>query len=380
MSVSFSEDVLFLREHVETLVLGEVEGPQVAVVPGYQGRVMTSGTGGGRASMGWINRRVVAARERQPQIQVYGGEDRLWLGPEGGQYGLYFSPGAPFTFEHWQTPACIDTEGFEVTGLSAREAAFAHRARLVNHRGTTFDLGMERVVRMLDGADVARAFGAALPQGVEWVAYESENRIINLGDAAWRREEGLVSIWILGMYPPSAGTTIVVPYEAGAVEALGPVVNDAYFGRIGEERMRVAEGCIFLRGDGQSRGKIGLGPRRAKATLGSHDMLAGVLTVVAYDRPSDTEDYVNSMWEMQAAPYCGDVVNAYNDGPPMPGAAPLGPFYELETSSPARALAPGEALTHVHRTVHATGDRDALDAFARATLGVGLGAVAAAFA
>ena len=71
------------------------------------------------------------------------------------------------------------------------------------------------------------------------------------------------------------------------------------------------------------------------------------------------------MWEIQKQPYRGDVVNSYNDGPPAPGAKPLGPFYELETSSPAAALGPGGSLTHVHRTFHFQGERAVLDALAR---------------
>jgi len=77
------------------------------------------------------------------------------------------------------------------------------------------------------------------------------------------------------------------------------------------------------------------------------------------------------------APFRGDVVNSYNDGPPAPGAKPLGPFYELETSSPAAALAPGRSLTHVHRTFHFQGERAGLDALARALLGVSLDEVEA---
>ena len=88
--------------------------------------------------------------------------------------------------------------------------------------------------------------------------------------------------------------------------------------------------------------------------------------------------YVNSMWEIQKEPYGGDVVNSYNDGPPAPGAKPLGPFYELETSSPAAALAPRASLVHRHRTVHLVGDHARLDAAARATLGVGLDEIASA--
>jgi hypothetical protein len=85
------------------------------------------------------------------------------------------------------------------------------------------------------------------------------------------------------------------------------------------------------------------------------------------------------MWEIQDAPYGGDAANSYNDGPPAPGAKPLGPFYELESSSPAAALAPGESLTHVHRTFHFEGPEAELDAIAMATLGTSLGEIASAF-
>jgi hypothetical protein len=71
------------------------------------------------------------------------------------------------------------------------------------------------------------------------------------------------------------------------------------------------------------------------------------------------------------------VVNSYNDGPPAPGKPPLGPFYELETSSPALALAPGDRYTHVHRTFHFAGPEADLDRIARATLKVGLADIGA---
>jgi hypothetical protein len=85
------------------------------------------------------------------------------------------------------------------------------------------------------------------------------------------------------------------------------------------------------------------------------------------------------MWEIQKEPFAGDVVNSYNDGPPAPGAKPLGPFYELETSSPAAALDPGASLLHIHRTFHFVGDRDGLSRIAEAVLGVPLAEVESAF-
>jgi len=44
----------------------------------------------------------------------------------------------------------------------------------------------------------------------------------------------------------------------------------------------------------------------------------------------------------------------------------------------AARLAPDESLEHAHRTVHLVGPRAALDAVARAELGVGLDAIEAA--
>jgi hypothetical protein len=85
------------------------------------------------------------------------------------------------------------------------------------------------------------------------------------------------------------------------------------------------------------------------------------------------------MWEIQREPYSGDVINSYNDGPPAPGKPPLGPFYELETSSPALSLASGDRYTHVHRTFHFAGPESELDRIARATLKVGLADIARAF-
>ena len=101
------------------------------------------------------------------------------------------------------------------------------------------------------------------------------------------------------------------------------------------------DGVLYFSGDGKYRSKIGLSPQRAKTVLGSYDAVNGVLTLVQYNKPEGVQDYVNSMWQIQDQPFRGDVVNSYNDGPTSPGGKPLGPFYELETSSPADGPGPG---------------------------------------
>jgi hypothetical protein len=377
----FEADLTFLRQHSDIVVLADRDGlARVAVAPAYQGRVMTSTTGGADApSFGWIGRAAIEAGERQPHMNVFGGEDRFWLGPEGGQYALFFKRGDPFDLEHWQTPEAFDWGPWEVSSQSKTEVSFHKRMALANYAGTQVDVDVNRTVRLLAPADVAAQIGTP-GAGVQMVAFESSNTVTNLGKEPWRPESGLVSIWILGQFTPSPRTTIAIPFAPGSEAALGPIVNDKYFGAVPADRLVVKGGTIFFKGDGQYRSKIGLPPARALDMAGSYDAAAHVLTLVQYTHPAGASRYVNSMWEIQREPYKGDAINSYNDGPVAPGKPPLGPFYELETSSPALDLAPGARYTHVHRTVHLSGPEADLDRIARATLGVGLADIIGAFA
>jgi hypothetical protein len=339
----------------------------------------SSARGESGPGFGWINRETLAAGRRDPHFNAYGGEDRFWLGPEGGQFALFFGKGDPFDLAHWHTPPPIDTEAYPVAARGQDRISFRKPMSLRNYSGTSFELRLDRTVRLVPAAEALADLGVANAPGLEIVAYESENRIENTGRMAWRKETGLVSVWILGMFKPSPTTTVVVPFKPGPETALGPAVNDAYFGKVPADRLVVGKGVLYFRGDGKHRSKIGISPARAVATLGSYDASSKVLTLVQFTRPEGATDYVNSMWKLQDEPFGGDVVNSYNDGPPAAGARPLGPFYELETSSPAAALAPGASLVHRHRTVHLVGEEAALDAVAKKALGVGLDDIAAAF-
>jgi len=376
----FESDVAFLKQHTEVVLLTDPSGTsQIAVAPEYQGRVMTSTTGGNDApSFGWVGRDAIASRERQPHINVFGGEDRFWLGPEGGQYSVFFKPGDPFDLDHWQVPDALDWGGWDVVSRSPAAVRFRKQTSLVNYSGTRLQIEIDRTVRVLSAAEVTSHLGSS-GTGVRAVAFESSNTVTNVGKEPWQPKSGLVSVWILGMFRPSPETTIAIPFVPGPESAFGPVVNDSYFGKVPNDRLVIREPVIFFRGDGQYRSKIGLSPSRALPVAGSFDAAARVLTLVQYTRPPDATDYVNSMWEMQREPYKGDVINSYNDGPPAPGKPPLGPFYELETSSPALSLSPGQHYTHVHRTFHLVGPESDLDRIARASLKAGIAELTSTF-
>jgi hypothetical protein len=372
-ATSFGDDLDFLQRHTETVVLSDPSGAaRVVVCPALQGRVATSTAAGAAGrSFGWLNRELIASGEHAPHMNVHGGEDRFWLGPEGGQFSLFFAPGAPQDLAHWQVPAPIDSEPFTLAENEQDRVLLRKTMRLTNASGTVFDLEVEREVRLDAPARVGRK---------DVVAFETRNRVTNRGTTPWTRDRGLISIWIAGTFAPSPSTTIVIPFRPGPESDLGPVVNDRYFGRVPSDRLVVGARAIYYRGDGQQRGKIGVSPQRARPVLGSYDADGRVLTLVEYTLPEGARDYVNSLWEQQREPYRGDALNSYNDGPSAPGVKPFGPFYELESSSPALALAPGEAAEHVHATMHFVGAPEDLDAIARASLGVGLDAITSTFA
>jgi hypothetical protein len=273
----------------------------------------------------------------------------------------------------WQTPRELQEGEWTVAASDATHVAFSRTMHVTNWSRTEFDVSVERTVRVLSAEDVAARFGEAPSSAVKWVAFESVNRIKNTGQRAWTPDTGLLSIWILGMYNPAPDARIIVPFDPSAT---GPIVNDAYFGKVPPERLAVhdRDGWLGFVADGAYRSKIGLRPARARDVLGSYSAQAQLLTLVRYSKPAAIpHGYVNSMWARQDDPFGGDVVNSYNDGPTEPGKPSLGGFYELETSSPAAALAPGETIEHVHTTLHVVGDRASLNALAKRVLGVTLG-------
>lgn len=384
----FAQDVAFMKEHTRTVLLQHGDAA-VAVAPDYQGRVMTSTFDrNGGPSFGWINRPVIekgllSDEEKKGRLEehiyIFGGEERFWLGPEGGQYALFFKPGSKFEFSDWVTPPAIDTEPFELVEQTASSAKFTHTTKLTNYSGTEFRVGIERTVKLLSKQDASKLLGVELGGGLRMVGYETDNWITNNGADTWKPETGLISIWILGMYNPSPQTTVVIPFKEGEEKTLGPKVNDAYFGKVPPEYLQVEEDKLFFRGDGTRRGKIGVTPQRSKGIAGSYDAAGQVLNIVTYNVQDAPHGFVNSMWELQDKPYAGDAINSYNDGSPEPGTAPLGPFYELETSSPAAALGPGETMKHVQRTFHIQGSEEELDPLAKRLLGVSLNAIKSAF-
>ena len=153
-AASFGDDAAFLKSHTELIVLSDEKGQaKVAVAPAWQGRVMTSTAGADAGlSFGWINRELIASGKLLPHMNAFGGEDRFWMGPEGGQFSIFFAKGAKFEYADWFTPAVFDTLPFKVVRHSRDQAMFANQFALTNYSGTQFEVAVNREVRLLGKA------------------------------------------------------------------------------------------------------------------------------------------------------------------------------------------------------------------------------------
>jgi hypothetical protein len=374
---TFGDDVRFVDSFSKLIVLQEPLGnAMIAVSPAMQGRVLTSSADGRKGrSFGWVNRELIASGKIQQHFNAYGGEDRVWIGPEGGQFSVFFPPHQPFDLAHWFTPAALDTEPFEVISQSQEAVEFRKKLNLANYSGTKFSVQIDRKVCLLPDGVIWKDLNLSPVSDLKVVGFESINTLTNVGVQTWKKQTGLLSLWILGQFKASPTTTIAIPIHEGPTSILGERVNADYFGTVPPDRILVKPSIIYFKADANYRSKLGINPMRATGTFGSYDAQNHVLTLVQYTLPKGKPEYVNSAWKLQDHPYKGDAENAYNDGPQFRGGPQLGNFYELESSSPAAALGPGQTVEHVHRTFHFEGNEKQLDEVARKTLGVGLDAI-----
>jgi hypothetical protein len=158
------------------------------------------------------------------------------------------------------------------------------------------------------------------------------------------------------MFTPTEETKVVIPFVPQ--KKARSYITDDYFGKIDSSRLIIKDSVLYFRCDGKSRGKIGLAPEVAKPFACSYDFKRNVLTILIPEVHKDSM-YVNSKWEIQKKPFKGDVINSYNDGPLQDGTQ-MGPFYEIESSSPARELKPGETQEYHQTIMHLQGDYAAL--------------------
>jgi DUF1680 family protein len=370
---SFDSDVAFLRAHADALVLQADGAGPVAVSPKLSARVMTSAFSEDEPGFGLVNRDAIRAGPVSRGFANYGGEDRLWLSPEGGPHALFFAPGAEQAEANWSVPPAMDGGPRSLVAHDGRSARFSDLLDLDVPGHGVRSVKVERLIEALPRADVAARLGRELPDALRLVAFRSVNTL------SWRDappEGALVGPWVLGQFVPNDRTHVIFPFRGDAAgpdaspeAAARAAIKRDYFGVVPDERLTLffppapkARGFARLLADGRLRGKIGLSRAAATGWIGAWDEDGDVLTLVQHTLPPAGAAVPDCDWRLpnpRAAQ--GDVATSY-----VHGGTPR--FFELESLGAALPAESGAAVTHEHVTIHLGGPREALQDLARSVL------------
>jgi hypothetical protein len=369
---TFGYDLKFLSEKDSLIVLKTNEDKaQVIVSAKYQGKVFTSTANGLEGnSLGFVNYDVLNSTTIDEHMNGYGGENRFWLGPEGGQYSVYFEKGKEQIYDNWHTPKPIDTETWDIVSSDSKQATLKKAMEVVNYQGNKLSLNVDRKITMIESTNIYSSLGLSGIEGINAVGYITDNKITNLNDFEWTKETGTICIWILDMFIPAPKALTVIPFNQGEEKELGTIATTDYFGEIPADRLKVKDGIMYLKTDGKFRSKLGMNGKRTKAIAGNYDPDSKRLTITTYDVEKEAI-YLNQEWNPAKDPLVGDAMNAYNDGPLEDGSI-MGPFLEVESVSPAAFLKPNQSLSHKHTVYHFIGEPDKLTVITEKLLGVSI--------
>ena len=241
---TFGYDLAFLQKHDSVILLMEGDA-SVIISPKYQAKVFTSSANGmNGTSFGWINYK---AFEGAPDkhMNAYGGENRLWLGPEGGPFSLFFPKDSTMNFNNWKTPAAFDTEPWVLKSRSNHSVSLEKEMSLVNYAGTLLNILIKRDITLLDNKAINELLNIKASGTAKAVGYQTHNILSNTGPVEWTTTTGMPCIWILDMFNPSDNTTIIIPYKE-IVANEKPATTD-YFGEIPATGSRQKEEYFSLK-------------------------------------------------------------------------------------------------------------------------------------
>ena len=377
---TFGYDLQYLSQKDDNLIILSGDGgkAQVIVSAKYQAKVFTSAADGlDGTSTGFVNYKFFDANKVDEHMNGFGGENRLWIGSEGGRFSVFFKKDMEQVFNNWHTPKPVDIEPWDVSSTGADSVSFEKEMTVTNYLGFQLKLRVNRSVALIDRAKIASGLNIELKPNMKAVGYTTDNTIVNLNDFEWTEETGTICIWILDMFNSAPAAVSFIPFQDGDEQELGKVVTSDYFGVIPADRLQIQGNTIFLKTDGQFRSKLGLNAKRTKSIAGNYDPASKRLTITTFDIDKDAV-YLNQEWNPDKNPLIGDAMNAYNDGPLEDGSI-MGPFLELESVSPAAFLQPMQSLSHRHTVYHFVGEEGELSPITERLMGLTIDEIKKAF-
>jgi len=376
--VLFSEAVELIQDCGNEAIILEAQGSPAGVLisPGLVGRVMCSAfdRNAGPANA-WVNKSAVQKGKVDPVFNNFGGEERFWLAPEGGPFGLQFGK-KESKFENYCVQPGMSSLEYRASALDKKSVLMEADMTLENYSGTRFNLHVERRISLLESCPYAQASAGA----IELAAFESCNTVQNIGPKSWTREGGTIAMWCLGQFLEHPHLSVIVPVRPSRDAISLPPTVDEYFkdfcinGEFPSNRRTNFDSFVLLKADARVRGKVGVKKERAAGRLGSYDSETYTLIIADHDFYPEL-DYATGYWRNYKDALDGDALSVYIDGPERAGGS-LGMSYELETLSPALFLRTGEKFTYRNRTFQMRGDPQDINTICQRFLGPSLSQVA----
>lgn len=351
---SYHSLLTIIKASTDVIELTSNKGQSRLIIsPYHQGKVIASthqGLNGGYN--GWIN---ISKLEENTGI---GGEERLWIGPLGGQFSFYYQQIEPISDDNWEVPEPIDTESYQILETGEDFVRMHKTMQLTNFAGTSFNLEIDRTIKLLNKKNIQEHLNILIDDNTNFVAFQTENSLTNKDTIAWKKETGLVGLWSAGMYQGTDDTVVIIPLKSEA--KLKDIYQ--YMGTLDSTKLQLKNNILLYKGDGKYRSKIGVPPQLAPDIYGCYSKSKNRLTIVQYKKEKDSL-YSNSFVSVQDEPYKGEAIPIYNNS---------ADFFELESNAPLKVLQPNETTSHWHRVYHFSHDNVALNKISLKLLGVEL--------
>jgi len=365
--LSFGEIVDEVHKHTPVIELVSNEGKsRLAITPELQGKVIASTYDGFEGeSNGWLD--LEAWRENPVPSTNIGGEDRLWIGPLGGQHSFYYQQVKPLHEDNWLVPQPLKEGAYHLVNQGSKFLRMQQKMQMTNFIGTPFELCVMREISLLEADEIAAHLGHTVEEELKFVAYECRHQLINTGSEAWTPEKGMASIWSLNTLRGTNQTVVGIPL----IPHQNPPSLLTYLGPLGRDRLTYSPDSILFKADGRYRTKIGIPPEIAPRIFGSYSPEYKRLTIIQYSKGGH-EHYFNSNVSSQQDPYQGEAISVYNHGRLDLKPSEQNTFFEMETASAMLPLSPGGQVSHVHRIFHFSGPEEQLEALCLRLLGINL--------
>ncbi|MGJ8682557.1 DUF6786 family protein [Paraglaciecola sp.] len=346
---------------------------RAAILAEFQGRVMvTTANGDAGDTLGWANFDYLQQPNTDNNAPT-GGASRLWFGPETGPYSLFFKPGKARTVENIYVQDAFSINPFSLSSQTQSAATFKQNINIQNHLGFTFELAVERKITLFSQPQIANTLDIEIEKELHVVGFGAFTKMTNIGKEDWKKDTGLLSLWELGAFEPSENTVVFMPIRG----ELNQVTS--YFTPTLASHTKIKDKVVYYKADANYMNKIGIPPQNTLSLMGSYNPEAGLLTVFQFEFNPEDDLYNNSVWyEENYHPYKGDVINVFNDGL-IDGEGPFGPFYEVETSSSAKALKVNQSHQHFQNTYHFKGNPQDLNKITSRLFGLSIQQIQSVF-